>query len=219
MRHLLTRRRARPVDDNASGGVTSASEHLGALVRRVRRDAELTVAELSAKAGVSSGMISQIERGQANPSIKVLQKLGAALNIPVATLLEDAEPPPQRKRSDVVLPENTHIRRLVDRPKFQVGPAPLAKELVSPPGKTRMQMMTIRMPPHSRSEEVVTSPGEKAGFVIGGVLTLIVGENAAELREGDSFQFDSTQPHEIQNRTDQPVDLFWIILLDTPTFI
>ena len=43
------------------------SESLGAKLRHLRTARELTIAQLAQKAGVSSGLISQIERGNSNP--------------------------------------------------------------------------------------------------------------------------------------------------------
>ena len=50
------------------------SESLGAKLRHLRTARELTIAQLAERAGVSSGLISQIERGNSNPSIRTLQR-------------------------------------------------------------------------------------------------------------------------------------------------
>jgi len=42
-------------------------------------------------------MISQIERDQVNPSIRVLEKLRVALHVPLSALLEDNELSPSCK--------------------------------------------------------------------------------------------------------------------------
>ena len=59
---------------------------IGHQVRKYRKDAGLTVAELAASAGMSPGMLSKIENGQISPSLSSLQTLAVALNLPIATL-------------------------------------------------------------------------------------------------------------------------------------
>jgi transcriptional regulator with XRE-family HTH domain len=66
-----------------------ARERLGSRVRDARRGASLTIAELGGLASLSPSMISQIERGSADPSIRALRRLSAALGLPVHVLLDD----------------------------------------------------------------------------------------------------------------------------------
>jgi transcriptional regulator with XRE-family HTH domain len=70
-------------------------DSIGALIARrinqLRKELQLSCDELSARSGVSKGMVVQIEQGRANPSIGILTKLAASLRISVADLLrEDA---------------------------------------------------------------------------------------------------------------------------------
>jgi transcriptional regulator with XRE-family HTH domain len=47
------------------------SSEIGAEVRRRRKDLDLTVAELGAAAGISTGMLSKIENGSISPSLAI----------------------------------------------------------------------------------------------------------------------------------------------------
>jgi transcriptional regulator with XRE-family HTH domain len=60
----------------------------GAQVRRARleRDPPLSGVELAAKARVSTTHISLIETGRRQPSVSVLLRLAAALEVPVESL-------------------------------------------------------------------------------------------------------------------------------------
>lgn len=57
-----------------------------------RRQRRLSLDQLSARAGVSKGMLVQIERGATNPSIGTLCKVAAALGASVADLVDAAGP-------------------------------------------------------------------------------------------------------------------------------
>ncbi|MFX8512274.1 helix-turn-helix transcriptional regulator, partial [Acinetobacter baumannii] len=56
----------------------------------------LTLDQLSAAAGVSKGMLVQMEQGRTNPSLATLLRLSASLGLPLARLVEVAETPQVR---------------------------------------------------------------------------------------------------------------------------
>lgn len=58
-----------------------------------------TQAELASRAGLSKGMLVQIEQAQTNPSIATLCKLANALGVALPRLVEDDEPPAVRRVS------------------------------------------------------------------------------------------------------------------------
>jgi len=66
---------------------------LGSRVRVRRQQQGLTVAQLAERSGISRRMLTQIELGQANPSLVTVDKVARALDTDLAGLaLEDARP-------------------------------------------------------------------------------------------------------------------------------
>lgn len=63
-------------------------------VRELRHQQELSLDQLSSRASVSKGMLVQIEKGDANPSIATLCKVAAGLGVSVADLVQIAGHPP-----------------------------------------------------------------------------------------------------------------------------
>jgi transcriptional regulator with XRE-family HTH domain len=184
----------------------SAPANLETRLRRLRLERSLTIAQLAAKAGVSSGMISQIERGTTNPSIRTLQRLRAALGVNLWEVLDqdadaDAAPGP---RSDYVL-------RRADRPRIVVGESRLVKELLSPRKDRNLRFMVITLPPGGISEDVIIGEGEKGGLVTEGRVRLTVGSEVSDLDEGDSFQFPSSLPHSLSNPHADLARVVWIM--------
>lgn len=182
---------------------------VGLRLRTLRKQLGYTVSEMAGRAGVSAGMISQIERGLSNPSIRVLERLRQALDVPLTSLLEpeDAE----------LTEEDSFVRREVDRPYLSVGTNGMSKELLSPNADHDMQFMVITLPPRSSSVEVLIGPGEKAGLVFEGQLELRVDDKTASLGPGDSFQFSSLLSHSVHNNTEQPAKLLWIMNTKRPS--
>jgi transcriptional regulator with XRE-family HTH domain len=72
---------------------------VGEQVHALRKRAQMTLQELSSHSGVSVGLISQIERGNGNPSFNTLVQIAHALDVPVARLLQAADGPSPVVRS------------------------------------------------------------------------------------------------------------------------
>jgi transcriptional regulator with XRE-family HTH domain len=159
---------------------------VGSTLRAVRKAKGLSLKSLAASAGVSVGMISQVERGTANPSIRILERLRVALEVPLSALLE-------RPASNAA------------------GSTPILKELLSPADAEGLRLMILNVPALATITEVLMAPGIKAGLVLDGKAGLTVGGETAILEEGDSFQFDSALPHAIHNPTRRLARLVWII--------
>ena len=64
---------------------------LGHRVRILRRERDLTAAELGQAAGISLAMVSKIENGQISPSLTTINALANALNVPFSALFSTFE--------------------------------------------------------------------------------------------------------------------------------
>ena len=97
-------------------------DRLGQTVLSYRKKNNMTIREFADYAGISTSLISQIERGHANPSLNVLELIAKALNVPLFTLLLTISIQIRsflRKRSKKVYRENNdHIVYDVLTPDF-----------------------------------------------------------------------------------------------------
>jgi transcriptional regulator with XRE-family HTH domain len=64
---------------------------IGTEVRRLRKEFDLTVAELGSAGGISTGMLSKIENGSISPSLATLNALAKALNVPISRLFRETD--------------------------------------------------------------------------------------------------------------------------------
>lgn len=64
-------------------------DHIGDVLRRIRRAQGSTLREVSAKAQVSLGYLSEIERGQKEASSEMLQAICKALGVPQSFVLRE----------------------------------------------------------------------------------------------------------------------------------
>jgi transcriptional regulator with XRE-family HTH domain len=109
------RRRNSPGTDLRTGSrapheVTRSLESgIGAEVRMLRKDLDLTVAQLGAAAGISTGMLSKIENGSISPSLVTLNSVAKALNVPISRLFSETDE--QRDCSFVKAGQGVRIER------------------------------------------------------------------------------------------------------------
>jgi DNA-binding XRE family transcriptional regulator len=77
----------------------ATSRRLGERVSQLRQEQGLTLEQLAAASGVSRSMLSQIERGRANPTLAVTQRIAQTFGISIGELVDD---PGARVTIDVV---------------------------------------------------------------------------------------------------------------------
>jgi transcriptional regulator with XRE-family HTH domain len=177
---------------------------LGARIRSLRKAQRLSLVELSSRSKVSVAMISQIETGQATPSLKTLEKLRAALDVTFGCFFGQSEPTPRQAEPIVV--------RRASRRKLDLKRIGLTKELLSPDWAAELEVMMLVLAKGGGSgDEPWVRTGEKAGLVLSGGFELTYGDETYDLNAGDSFQFDSSIPHMFRNTHDGETQVLWII--------
>jgi transcriptional regulator with XRE-family HTH domain len=98
---------------------------IGPVVQRRRSALGLTLEQLAARCGVSKSMLSQIERGQANPTFAVLLSLTRALKLDFDDLLQGAAGPKDEGGIEVVAAANTpEIRSAEGRCRLRILGSP-----------------------------------------------------------------------------------------------
>ncbi len=66
--------------------------NVAANVRSLRTQAEMTLADLAAAAGLGKSTLAQLESGKGNPSVETLWAIAAALEVPFARIVEEHRP-------------------------------------------------------------------------------------------------------------------------------
>lgn len=178
---------------------------LGQQVRAVRRELELTVADLASAAGISVGMLSKIENGLISPSLATLQAISSALNVPISTLFTTFE----EKRDCSYVPAGQGVR--IERRGTKVGHQyellghALGGDVVVEP-----YLITL-------SEEAVSYTGFRHAGVefihmLSGEVIYRHGDRTYHLRPGDSLLFDSAANHGPEELLVRPMTYLSIII-------
>jgi transcriptional regulator with XRE-family HTH domain len=154
-------------------------------IRQKRTDRRLTLDRLSALAGVSKGMLVQIENGQANPSIATLCRVAAALGASVADLVQVSGQHPEE-----VLPAGAP--RLLWR-GAKGGSATL---LVGSTGPDMLELWSWELRPGERYDAQAHSLGtEELIHVVAGRLALVFDDVSYVVGSGGSAAAHTDRPH------------------------
>lgn len=167
---------------------------LGLRLREARRG-RFTVKELANAAGVSSGLISEVERGRGNPSFRSLYRISQALGLRVGDLLS-----PQPDHSQAA----ARVVARDQRKLLQLGENGLAWQLLTPSLQGRLEVLKTTIPPGFSNEEApFKHEGEECVFLlIGDGLQVTVAGELFTLEMGDAITYDSGDSHWWSNPTD-----------------
>jgi transcriptional regulator with XRE-family HTH domain len=180
-------------------------EALGVQIRNLRRQLDLTVADLAGAAQISVGMLSKIENGQISPSLGTLQRLAEALNVPITALFSTFE----EKRGCSFVRANQGV--VIDRRGTKVGHR---YELL---GHTIGGDLVVEPFLITLSEEAVPYTGfQHAGveliYMLTGEVVYRHGDRSYHLKPGDSLMFDSNAMHGPEELVARPMTYLSIIM-------
>lgn len=181
-----------------------AAQNLGAKLGPLRATVGLTLEELASKAGISAGLLSQLERGIGNPSFNTMAKLAYALGVPVGTFFEEgiSVDPVVRKSNRKKLMHGALNRRS----------AVPVYELLTPDLRRKLEVIWVELPPGQSNEDApFRHDTEECGILLKGTLEVHLGEKAYTLEEGDSISFSGLVPHWYRNPGRKPAVSVWVI--------
>lgn len=189
----MTKKVNKPTDSGAD--VQRVSEAVAARIKAFRKQQKLSLDELSRRAGVSKGMLVEIEKCLANPSIALLCKISAAMGVSVADIVDVASKP----TAHLITPEEIPVL-------WRGEKGGSARLLAGTSGPDMLEMWRWEMFPGER----FTSPGHPSGtvellHVESGALAIQVDNTALLIAEGCSAVAQTDVPHHYANDTTQPV--------------
>lgn len=176
---------------------------LGERLRAARKLRGLRLREVAAQAGCSESLVSKIECGKAFPSLQTLHRVAEVLGTTVAALFSE---------------EAGHgltVYRDGERPVLRLSapgssPRPSLERMV-PHAEGRTLNGNIHVvPPGSGSEGALRHEGEEIGYVLDGMIELVVDGRVAVLGRGDSFFFPSLLPHSYRNLGTEVARIIWV---------
>ena len=175
----------------------------GALLRVIRTSHHLTIKEVAAKAGVSSSLLSQIERNRISPSLDTLLQLLEVYGVPPDKFFKDYE---THSRVEII---RRHERKSVERKGFKYEK--LCGESQTRGNHSFNAFFMELAPGQERGDKKDGHLGRELGIIIAGSAQLVYGQEVYEIQAGDSVSFFSQIPHLIKNTSKEIFRAYWVV--------
>lgn len=165
-----------------------STNDIGSKIRELRVVNGLTQAELAARAELSKGFISQVERNNTSPSISSLEDILQCLGVTVSEFFNDAND------EQIVFGEEDYFEKIDDDLSNKI-------EWIIPNAQ-KNQMEPIRMTLSENGSTYPDNPheGEEFGYVLSGKITIHIGSDKYQAKAGESFYFIPDKVHYITSK-------------------
>jgi transcriptional regulator with XRE-family HTH domain len=156
---------------------------LGAAIRAVRTSGGRRLADVAAEAGVSIGLLSQVERGLHDPSLESLRSIAEALGTTPFRLLAETRP-------------TTGIVRRGEGRRLELPDTEVEYELLSPSMGGPFEIVRWELEPGgSGGSRLRGHAGQEATLLLSGRILIETEGARYELEAGDCITLDARVPH------------------------
>lgn len=168
---------------------------VGQVIREHRKRQNLTLQALAQMTGLTSGALSQIERGAVDPSLSALRRISKALNISMNVMFADDNP--------------QYISRRAGRVKAFFSDVYVDYEFLTPKPsgvegglKPKIEVVQVALRPDARGNETFSSHDADECFVVTrGSIEVEMPSGSVLLDEGDSIYLVEGTMHRLHNPT------------------
>lgn len=197
-----TKARATAASPRGKAGEDAIGKALCGRVAELRKKKGWTLDEMSAACGVSRSMLSEIERGRANPTLVVAYRIAQAFSMSLGELVEA---PAATHRVEVIRADDRTYHFRSDRTCRIRTLSPLHLEK-----SVEYYEIVLRPGGALRSEAHFEGAGELL-TVERGLVKVVCSDDAAELKTGDSAHYPADVPHAIENIGQEEAVVFLVV--------
>jgi transcriptional regulator with XRE-family HTH domain len=199
-------RKTTPKGRPAEGGNRSLERYLGNVIRELRLNHHLTIADVAAQAGISRGMLSKIETGQASTSLDALSRIAQALGVSLAHLFRHYNIPSggaqlvKSSEGMEVVRRGTRRGHTYHLLAYDKGP------------KKSFEPFLITMDDASEVFPSFEHPGTEFIYMLQGKIEYRHGQQTYLLEPGDALTFRGDIPHGPERLLELPIHFLSIII-------
>lgn len=178
---------------------------IGPKLHQLRKEQGLTLDALAATSGVSRSMLSQIERGQANPTLATVWHLSKALGVEIGEFVG-----------------GKHVER---RGKIEITAASFVPEIRTEDGRCLLKILSpaqsvgqfefylLTLEPHAELVSDAHAAGSNEHLtVLCGEMVVTCAETTAVVGPGAVARYPADLPHAIRNLTDTRAEALLIVM-------
>lgn len=214
---------------------------IGEKLKGVRQEREMSLRELANKAEISASMLSQIETGKVFPSVRSLYSIAAVLGVSVDYFFPEQENGLAKTEVVITnsagLMTASELRDAKVKgtaemnagyPHPEMTSSPIVRANARPTIELNGGVTWSRLTAHAENEaefleinyasgamsgaNMSHHEGREFGLVLEGELIIELGFESLTLKAGDSIILESTTPHRLVNKSNQPMRAMWVVL-------
>jgi transcriptional regulator with XRE-family HTH domain len=182
-----------------------AAARVAAAVKDRRERLGMTMRALASRSGISSSMISEIERGAKSPTISTLSALAQALGVPLSALVEEAVPAAGR----------IQVVRATEQPELVDPVSSAHRKSYKPPLRgSKVEFIRYVVPSKKIAGPFAAHPQGTIEHmhVAAGTIRVVFGNEAVNLKAGDSCSCFADIAHHFDNRQSRREALIYIVV-------
>ncbi len=181
---------------------------IGRKIRDIRIQQNQKLINIAEKAGISKGLLSQIENGRTIPSLPVLLQIIKILQTDYADFFEGLE---NQQTDTYILKRKKDYTHLEKEESEGFNYLSILSECF---GNVAIQVNILELQPNAKRERVTTD-GYTYLYILQGEIDYLIGNEKVHLTDGDSLFFNATIPHVPQNNTHQPAKILVLYILSS----
>ena len=161
---------------------------IGRRIHHYRKENSLTIREFAELSGISTALVSQLERGIGNPSLSVLKLICKTLGLPLSALFIEHE--------------RIHNPNEKNAVYFNLTPGPL---------KSNVELLMMVLGPNRETNHGFSQHfEEEIAFLLEGEADLVFEEEEFRLEPGDAVRILPSRKHKLRNDTARKVKVLFI---------
>jgi transcriptional regulator with XRE-family HTH domain len=194
--------------------ISAQLEGIGDRLREERSRAGISQRELARRLGLSASLISQLESGLSKPSVGTLYAIVTELGVSLDRVIRGEEFEDQRSERTEENDERSPLVHPGERQVIDLASGVRWEELTAETeeGVDFLHAIYEVGGASTPDESLMRHHGREYGYIVSGKLGIQIGFQTYELEPGDSIAFDSTEPHRLYNRGDEPVHAIWFVV-------
>lgn len=175
--------------------------NVGKRLRALRRTRKRTLEDLSNDTGYTTGYLSQIETGEAVPSLAALAAISASLGADITAFFPLESSPGVR------------VSRAGDPDKLRIAPNS-REEYVALSARGSHATFTALISRYYPGDSVgrYSQFGERFALVMGGEVRFNIDGQERLLRPGDCLHYTSHPEHSVDVVSSEPAEILWLVL-------
>jgi ribosome-binding protein aMBF1 (putative translation factor) len=174
--------------DEADGTSGQLGQVIANHVRSRRLEIGLNVGQLAERTGISKGMLSKIENAQTSPSLSTLERLSAALDMPVTSLFRGLA-----EERDAVFVKAGSGPEIVRKGTRAGHTYELLGSMRGP--YKRVEPLLVSLVESSEVFPLFQHAGIEVLYMLDGIMEYSYGREHYRMERGDTLQFEGDIPH------------------------